>query len=351
MCYNLSKLSRRAKLPWFMIRKSHHGKHHIKILTTLSVFIGVFIIQCTNQQVKKMNKSSLNKNPIKEVRKKVVKEEKRELKKIKFKIKMGERVSDWCGRLERRKILHCRTIKEVAKNESYLKFDFISGKEYSLSRFEGLFPIGNFTIGLRRKKINTDRIKENTFLSYTETKKLIKLLMDKKQDRILRILKNSKRKKQKGFLNLRQSFILASIVEKETVSNKNYDLVASVFINRLRTKDRLGSCPTVEYALGYHRPFLLYSDLKINSPYNVYKFRGLPPTPIAFFSEDAFLSVYFPIKTNYFFFVYDWTKKKLKFAKTYTQHKKNARIARKNYIKVFGKENIHKLEVDKFYEH
>jgi UPF0755 protein len=70
-------------------------------------------------------------------------------------------------------------------------------------------------------------------------------------------------------------------VEKESVKKENFEEVASVFFNRMRTGQTLGSCPTVEYALGYHRPFLLESDVRIQSPYNVYRNKGLPPTPIA----------------------------------------------------------------------
>jgi len=88
-----------------------------------------------------------------------------------------------------------------------------------------------------------------------------------------------------------QQLILASIVEKEDIAGKNYDLVASVFLNRLTWGDCLASCPTVEYALGYHRAFLTRYDISIPSPYNVYLRKGLPPTPICFFSDRALQAV------------------------------------------------------------
>lgn len=77
-----------------------------------------------------------------------------------------------------------------------------------------------------------------------------------------------------------QGVILASIVEREAASDQERDLIAGVFINRLRTGMRLESCATVQYALGEVREQLLYSDLEIESPYNTYRHQGLPPGPI-----------------------------------------------------------------------
>lgn len=144
---------------------------------------------------------------------------------------------------------------------------------------------------------------------------------------------------------------LASIVEKEAVTNHSYGKVARVFLNRIEKNDKLGSCPTVEYALGYHRPFLLFKDLELQSGYNVYKRRGLPPTAIAAFSDEALEATLNPAEGKWFFFVFDWTKGTLHFAEKYSQHQANAKVARANYIEKYGKENMYKALPGVFYDY
>ncbi len=101
-----------------------------------------------------------------------------------------------------------------------------------------------------------------------------------------------------------QGVILASIVEREAASDPERDLVAGVFINRLRRGMRLESCATVQYALGEVREQLLFSDLEIESPYNTYRNNGLPPGPICSPGTASLLAVTSPDTTDgYLFFV------------------------------------------------
>ena len=143
--------------------------------------------------------------------------------------------------------------------------------------------------------------------------------------------------------------ILASIVQKEDVPGTGYDLVASVFLNRLNAGMHLGSCPTLEYALGYHRPFLLDRDLAVKSPYNTYLNPGLPPTPICAFTDRALAAVMRPVSSPYFFFVLDWVKNRIYFAKTYSEQLRNADIARADYVRAYGAAGLHKKEDGVFY--
>ena len=85
-------------------------------------------------------------------------------------------------------------------------------------------------------------------------------------------------------------------------------------------------------------------------PYNVYKYPGLPPTPICFFSDEALLAVTEPIETDLYFFVFDWTIGELFFSDTYEEHKENAQIAYQNYINNYGQNSLHDIYYDKFYE-
>ncbi|MCX8094096.1 MAG: endolytic transglycosylase MltG, partial [Candidatus Goldbacteria bacterium] len=78
--------------------------------------------------------------------------------------------------------------------------------------------------------------------------------------------------------------ILASIIEKESKLDSERAKIASVFYNRLKSKEpymrRLESCATVRYALQKKTGVLTYQDLKVESEYNTYIIIGLPPTPI-----------------------------------------------------------------------
>ncbi len=106
------------------------------------------------------------------------------------------------------------------------------------------------------------------------------------------------------FKNAYEALILASIVEKETGKIEERPLIASVFINRLNKGMKLQTDPTIVYALGdKFDGNLRAQDLKLNSPYNTYLNKGLPPTPIATPSKQAIHAVLNPADSKALFFV------------------------------------------------
>ncbi len=123
----------------------------------------------------------------------------------------------------------------------------------------------------------------------------------------------------------REVIILASIVERETAKPEERDIVASVYINRLKKGMKLDADPTVAYGVGKFgsdNP-LTRSDLKDkDNPYNTYQHKGLPPGPIANPGQGAIKAVLNPADTDYIFFVADGTGGHI-FAKTYKEHQKN----------------------------
>ena len=110
-------------------------------------------------------------------------------------------------------------------------------------------------------------------------------------------------------LSFEEAVILASIVEKEAVLEKEQPLIASVFYNRLAIGMKLDSDPTVQYSIGFDssqqtwwKNPLTISDLGYSSSYNTYQNIGLPPGPICNPGISALQSVAYPAETPYYYF-------------------------------------------------
>lgn len=104
-------------------------------------------------------------------------------------------------------------------------------------------------------------------------------------------------------LNRHQAVTLASIVELEAQTASERPLISGVFLRRLSLNRRLESCATVEYALGVHKKRLTNADLRVKSPFNTYRHRGLPPAPIGNPGKAALLATLNPERTEYLYFV------------------------------------------------
>jgi UPF0755 protein len=102
---------------------------------------------------------------------------------------------------------------------------------------------------------------------------------------------------------IHETVILASIVEREAKLKEERPLIAAVFHNRLRDSEPLESCATVQYLFEKPKARLFYKDLEVESPYNTYKVRGLPPGPIGSPGIAAINATVNPEKTDYKFFV------------------------------------------------
>lgn len=106
------------------------------------------------------------------------------------------------------------------------------------------------------------------------------------------------------FKNPYELLIAASIIEKESAIPQERKLIAGVLVNRLKVGMPLQMDPTVIYALqNAYTGKLVHNDLSIDSPYNSYRYRGLPPTPIATVGKEAIDAAANPTPTNYLYFV------------------------------------------------
>ncbi|GAC1648497.1 MAG: endolytic transglycosylase MltG [Gemmatimonadaceae bacterium] len=104
-------------------------------------------------------------------------------------------------------------------------------------------------------------------------------------------------------LSRHEGMTLASIVEKEARRPGERPMIAAVYTNRLRDGMPLQADPTVQYARGEHTQRVLYKDLEIDSPYNTYRHRGLPPGPVASPGKASIEAAVAPANVPYKYFV------------------------------------------------
>lgn len=183
------------------------------------------------------------------------------------------------------------------------QYPFLKGLPSGEKRLEGyLFP-------------------ETYNVSLDSTEKDIINVMLAGMDRQIKTLKLEE-KAQALNLTLHQVVTIASMIEREAKVSKDRALISSVIHNRLKIDMRLQIDATVEYALGGPREKIYYKDLKIDSPYNTYKYDGLPPGPIASPGKESLLAAVTPAKTNYLYYVAKPDGSHA-FAKTFAEHEKN----------------------------
>ncbi len=126
---------------------------------------------------------------------------------------------------------------------------------------------------------------------------------------------------KKQNLSLYEVIILASILEKEA---NNFEgekaTITGIFLNRLKIGMALQSDATVNYATGKSQASPSLQDLEINSPYNTYKHKGLPPAPICNPSIASIKAILEPIKTDYIYYLHNQKTGEPVYAKTFEEH-------------------------------
>lgn len=123
--------------------------------------------------------------------------------------------------------------------------------------------------------------------------------------------------------SVKEIVTIASIIEREAREDEERPLVASVIYNRIAADMLLQIDATIQYAQGYIKEGLLYSDLEIDSPYNSYKYKGLPPGPICSPGEASIRAAIWPEDTKYLYYVLKSKSSTThNFAETYKQFEK-----------------------------
>lgn len=125
-------------------------------------------------------------------------------------------------------------------------------------------------------------------------------------------------------MSVQEVIILASIIEREAAVPEERALVSSVFHNRLKSDKYpyLQSCATVQYILEERKDILSNADIAIDSPYNTYKYKGLPPGPIASPGKACIEAALYPADTNYYFFVSNGDGTQT-FSETFEEHNRS----------------------------
>ncbi|MGD6818200.1 endolytic transglycosylase MltG [Metabacillus sp. 113a] len=96
---------------------------------------------------------------------------------------------------------------------------------------------------------------------------------------------------------------MSSLIEEEATGQVDRQKISSVFVNRINQDMPLQTDPTVLYALGEHKDRVTYDDLKVSSPYNTYKNKGLPPGPISNSGTMSMEAALQPDNTDYLYFL------------------------------------------------
>jgi len=153
---------------------------------------------------------------------------------------------------------------------------------------------------------------------------------------------NDKRKKEAQNLGLSilEVYTLASIVQREYVKKDELPIIASLYLNRLSKNMKLQSDPTVQYAerkiYGFKVQRKRVKNVSTDSPYNTYKYKGLPPLPICIPEDFVIDAVLNPANTDYLFMCAIKNTGRHAFTSSAAEHMKNA----KEYINWLNSINI-----------
>ena len=126
--------------------------------------------------------------------------------------------------------------------------------------------------------------------------------------------------------SFKEILIIGSLLEKEGINSEDKRKIYSVIMNRLKSNMKLQIDATVIYSLtAGKRDFnrkLTYDDLKIDMPYNTYKYYGLPPEPISYVGYKTIELIFEDYKTDYLFYFYNSFEDKHIFSLNYKEHLK-----------------------------
>lgn len=159
-----------------------------------------------------------------------------------------------------------------------------------------------------------------TFTFETSAETIVKRMLTNFNSRISDLMRSDASKRGKNFFDI---VTLASIVENEVRSGTDRKLVADIFWRRLSVGMPLQSDATVQYVLGEDKVQHSFDETRVDSPYNTYVNKGLPPGPISNPGLESLAATLYPTVNPYYYFLSDTTTGETVFSVTFDEHKIN----------------------------
>ena len=216
---------------------------------------------------------------------------------VRFTIPEGFTVEDIAKRLDEKGIVKKEAFLKAAKH--YAPYDYIKKNDEARYYAEGfLFP---------------DTYEVDGDITVEDILSMMSRDFDQRLTRKMR-----ERAKEEN-LSIYELVILASLVEKEARYEEDRAVIAQVFLKRLAIGMPLQSDATLQYLLDAPKEDVTFKDTEMDSPYNTYQHRGLPPSPVANPGTASIEAVLWPAKTDYLYFVADRNGRNY-YSHTYEEH-------------------------------
>jgi UPF0755 protein len=188
-------------------------------------------------------------------------------------------------------------------NETIYAFRRHKNADIDISKLKSLTRDTNF---IKKLGINQPTLEgylfPNTYIFYKGEKP--ENVIKKMVSNLYNIIKPCQKFKIKSMeFSAHEILTIASMIEREAMVDREKPIIASVIYNRLEKNMPLQIDATVIYALGKHKSRVMYKDLRVKSPYNTYRNRGLPPGPIASPGFQSIMAALHPARTDYLFYV------------------------------------------------
>ncbi len=149
--------------------------------------------------------------------------------------------------------------------------------------------------------------------------KTIKIILENFNKKLTPELKEETEKQNKTIFEI---ITMASLIEKEVISYEDKQIVSGILWKRIEAKMPLQVDASIIYILNEKKQSISIEDTKIDSPYNTYKYRGLPQGPICNPGIESIKAAIYPIETNYWYYLSKTTKETV-FSKTLEEHNLN----------------------------
>jgi UPF0755 protein len=173
-------------------------------------------------------------------------------------------------------------IIELINSNNFSNYDFLKDKPENLSLEGYLFP----DTYLIEKKESLENI--------------VKIILNNFDKKLNQNLRDEIKKQNKGIFEI---ITMASLIEKEVINYEDKQIVSGILWKRIKAGVPLQVDASVVYALNAKKEKISIEDTKINSPYNTYKYRGLPLGPICNPGLESIKAAIYPKETNYWYYL------------------------------------------------